>query len=142
MLNDNDSKSIESINNAKIYIYRGEKIAGFELQGIRMICLPQAYEIFLKNVISGLHTVHSKLKRLQIRLVICNIEQIRALRSLGAIQQGVNRCKLISYTDFDQLYDDCYKIHHRSGRRAKCSIEWDSKPNDMNKKQKCTSDRS
>ncbi|VDO39945.1 unnamed protein product [Onchocerca flexuosa] len=73
--NYNEIKPLESINNARIYTYRGKKIAGFELQGFRMICLPQAYEMFLKNVISGLHTVHSKLKRLQIRLVICNVEQ-------------------------------------------------------------------
>ncbi|MCP9258947.1 Dachshund-like protein 1 [Dirofilaria immitis] len=126
LLSYNDNKSVKSINNARIYTYRGEKIAGFELQGIRMICLPQAYETFLKNVISGLHTVHSKLKRLQIQLVICNVEQVRALRSLGAIQQGVNRCKLISCNDFDQLYDDCYKIRHRSGRPAKHSVKWEN----------------
>uniref|UniRef100_A0A915PYN5 SKI/SNO/DAC domain-containing protein n=1 Tax=Setaria digitata TaxID=48799 RepID=A0A915PYN5_9BILA len=132
----NDDKTSDS-NSARIYTYRGRKIAGFELQGIQMICLPQAYEIFLKNVISGLHTVHSKLKRLQIRLVICNVEQVRALRSLGAIQQGVNRCKLISCDDFDQLYDDCYKIHHRSGRPAKRSAKWEDVRNDKTDKQQC-----
>ncbi|CAG9539654.1 unnamed protein product [Cercopithifilaria johnstoni] len=140
MISCNDIKSIESVNNARIYAYRGEKIAGFELQGIRMICLPQAYQTFLKNVISGLHIVHSKLKRLQTRLVICNVEQIRALRNLGAIQQGVNRCKLISCSDFDQLYDDCYKIHHRSGGSAKRSLERLNTQNDMSKKPKYTSD--
>ncbi|VDM19169.1 unnamed protein product [Wuchereria bancrofti] len=139
--NYDDNKLMESISNARIYVYRGEKIAGFELQGIRMICLPQAYEIFLKNVISGLHTVHTKLKRLQIRLVICNVEQVRALRNLGAIQKGVNRCKLISCNDFDQLYDDCYKIQHRSGRLAKRPAECENTSNDKTKKQKYTSDR-
>ncbi|VBB33003.1 unnamed protein product, partial [Acanthocheilonema viteae] len=99
-----------------------------------------AYQTFLKNVISGLHTVHSKLKRLQTRLVICNVEQIRALRGLGAIQQGVNRCKLISCNDFDQLYDDCYRMH-RAGRPTKRSIEFENTPTDRNKKAKYTSDR-
>uniref|UniRef100_A0A0R3RL84 Ski_Sno domain-containing protein n=1 Tax=Elaeophora elaphi TaxID=1147741 RepID=A0A0R3RL84_9BILA len=158
MISYNNGKSIESLNNARIYTYRGEKIAGFELQGIRMLCLPQylsiiiliatslydlftfqAYQTFLKNVISGLHTVHSKLKRLQIQLVICNVEQVRALRNLGAIQQGVNRCKLISCNDFDQLYDDCYKIHHRSDRPTKRSVEWRNTPDDRNEKPKYTS---
>ncbi|VDO26582.1 unnamed protein product [Brugia timori] len=139
--NYNDNKLMESISNARIYVYRGEKIAGFELQGIRMICLPQAYEMFLKNVISGLHTVHTKLKRLQIRLIICNVEQVRALRNLGAIQKAVNRCKLISCNDFDQLYDDCYKIQHRSGRLAKRPAECENTSNDKSKKQKYTSDR-
>ncbi|KAK6101095.1 SKI/SNO/DAC family protein [Brugia pahangi] len=139
--NYNDNKLMESISNARIYVYRGEKIAGFELQGIRMICLPQAYEMFLKNVISGLHTVHTKLKRLQIRLVICNVEQVRALRNLGAIQKAVNRCKLISCNDFDQLYNDCYKIQHRSGRLTKRPAECENTSNDKSKKQKYTSDR-
>ena len=29
------------------------------------------------------------------------------LRGLGAIQPGVNRCKLIADSDFDLLYKDC-----------------------------------
>ncbi|VIO90898.1 Uncharacterized protein BM_BM1796 [Brugia malayi] len=105
--NYNDNKLMESISNARIYVYRGEKIAGFELQGIRMICLPQ----------------------------------VRALRNLGAIQKAVNRCKLISCNDFDQLYDDCYKIQHRSGRLAKRPAECENTSNDKSKKQKYTSDR-
>lgn len=28
-------------------------------------------------------------------------------RGLGAIQPGVNRCKLLADSDFDQLYIDC-----------------------------------
>lgn len=54
-----------------------------------------------------LHTVYTKLKRLEIAPFVCNVEQVRALRSIGAIQPGVNRCKLISCRDFDVLYEDC-----------------------------------
>lgn len=71
------------------------------------VCLPQVYELFLKSLVGGLHTVYTKLKRLDIIPRVCNVEQVRALRSLGAIQPGVNRCKLISCKDFDVLYDDC-----------------------------------
>jgi hypothetical protein len=45
--------------------------------------------------VGGLHTVYTKLKRLDIQPLVCNVDQVRALRSLGAIQPGVNRCKLI-----------------------------------------------
>ena len=55
----------------------------------------------------GLHTVYTKLKRLEISPVVCNVEQVRVLRGIGAIQPGVNRCKLISCKDFDVLYEDC-----------------------------------
>ena len=77
---------------AKLIDYRGEKVAGFTIDSNTMICLPQAYELFLKNMVGGLHTVYTKLKRLDIVPRICNVEQVRALRSLGAIQPGVNRC--------------------------------------------------
>ena len=36
-----------------------------------------------------------------------NVQQVRILRGLGAIQPGVNRCKLISPQEFDVLYEDC-----------------------------------
>ena len=39
--------------------------------------------------------------------VVCNVEQVRILRGVAAIQPGVNRCKLISPEEFDVLYDDC-----------------------------------
>jgi hypothetical protein len=97
-------------------------VAAFDIDGETMICLPQAYELFLKNLVGGLHTVYTKLKRLDITPRVCNVEQVcvhrrwthpsnrvqvRALRSLGAIQPGVNRCKLIRREHFDALYDDC-----------------------------------
>jgi len=77
------------------------------VDGRELICLPQAFELFLKHLVGGLHTVYTKLKRLDITPVVCNVEQVRILRGLGAIQPGVNRCKLISPREFDILYEDC-----------------------------------
>ena len=76
-------------------------------QGKTMLCLPQAFELFLKHLVGGLHTVYTKCKRLDINPLVCNVEQVRVLRGLGAIQPGVNRCKLLSDCDFDELYKDC-----------------------------------
>ena len=60
-----------------------------------------------KHLVGGLHTVYTKLKRLEITPIVCNVEQVRILRGLGAIQPGVNRCKLLGDNDFDMLYKDC-----------------------------------
>ncbi|GMS88586.1 hypothetical protein PENTCL1PPCAC_10761, partial [Pristionchus entomophagus] len=106
-------------NQVKVIEYKGEKVASFVISNVEMICLPQVYELFLKTMVGGLHTVYTKLKRLEICPLVCNVEQVRALRSLGAIQPGVNRCKLIAKTDFDQLYDDCTSSCNRPGRPAK-----------------------
>lgn len=86
---------------------RGAKVASFTVDGCELICLPQAFDLFLKHLVGGLHTVYTKLKRLEITPVVCNVEQVRILRGLGAIQPGVNRCKLISRKDFETLYNDC-----------------------------------
>ena len=94
-------------NECKIVEYRGEKIAAFLINGKTMLCLPQAFELFLKHLVGGLHTVYTKLKRLEITPIVCNVEQVRILRGLGAIQPGVNRCKLLADMDFDALYKDC-----------------------------------
>lgn len=94
-------------NECKIVEYRGEKIAAFMINGKTMLCLPQAFEMFLKHLVGGLHTVYTKLKRLEITPIVCNVEQVRILRGLGAIQPGVNRCKLLADCDFDSLYKDC-----------------------------------
>ena len=67
----------------------------------------QVFELFLKHLVGGLHTVYTKLKRLEIIPIVCNVEQVRILRGLGAIQPGVNRCKLLADVDFDALYKDC-----------------------------------
>ena len=94
-------------NVCKLIDYRGAKIAAFLVDNRELICLPQAFELFLKHLVGGLHTVYTKLKRLDITPIVCNVEQVRILRGLGAIQPGVNRCKLVSCKEFDILYDDC-----------------------------------
>ena len=94
-------------NTCRMIDYRGHKVAAFNVEGREMICLPQAFELFLKHLVGGLHTVYTKLKRLDIIPIVCNVEQVRVLRGLGAIQPGVNRCKLITPKEFDILYDDC-----------------------------------
>ena len=94
-------------NDCKLVDYRGQKVAAFIISGESMLCLPQAFELFLKNLVGGLHTVYTKLKRLGIEPLVCNVEQVRVLRGLGAIQPGVNRCKLLSVKHFDILYKDC-----------------------------------
>ena len=60
-----------------------------------MLCLPQAFEIFLKNLVGGLHTVYTKCKRLEITPIVCNVEQVRVLRSDAAIvtmEKMIERC--------------------------------------------------
>lgn len=109
-------------NNAcKLIDYRGTKVAAFSVDGRELICLPQAFELFLKHLVGGLHTVYTKLKRLDVVPVVCNVEQVRVLRGLGAIQPGVNRCKLISPKEFDILYEDCTNSSARPGRPPKRS---------------------
>ncbi|XP_036329065.1 dachshund homolog 1-like [Rhagoletis pomonella] len=101
------STSDPSANECKLVEYRGQKVAAFIISGDTMLCLPQAFELFLKHLVGGLHTVYTKLKRLDIVPLVCNVEQVRILRGLGAIQPGVNRCKLLACKDFDVLYRDC-----------------------------------
>uniref|UniRef100_A0A3P8T017 SKI/SNO/DAC domain-containing protein n=1 Tax=Amphiprion percula TaxID=161767 RepID=A0A3P8T017_AMPPE len=100
----------------------GVKVASFSVDGQELICLPQVFDLFLKHLVGGLHTVYTKLKRLDISPVVCTVEQVRVLRGLGAIQPGVNRCKLISRKDFETLYQDCTSASSRPGRPPKrCS---------------------
>lgn len=94
-------------NACKVVDFHGEKIAAFTIHNKTMLCLPQAFELFLKNLVGGLHTVYTKCKRLDIHPIVCNVEQVRVLRGLGAIQPGVNRCKLIADLDFEELMKDC-----------------------------------
>lgn len=91
----------------KMVEVHGAKVASFTVNGVELICLPQVFELFLKHLVGGLHTVYTKLKRLEISPVVCSVEQVRILRGLGAIQPGVNRCKLITRADFETLYRDC-----------------------------------
>ncbi|MFT7809828.1 dachshund homolog 2-like isoform X2 [Arapaima gigas] len=100
----------------------GAKVASFRVRGRELVCLPQVFELFLKHLVGGLHTVYTRLKRLDICPVVCTIEQVRALRGLGAIQPGVNRCKLIAREDFEALYSDCASASSRPGRPPKRSV--------------------
>ncbi|XP_037614022.1 dachshund b isoform X2 [Sebastes umbrosus] len=106
----------------KLVEVHGVKVASFSVDGHELICLPQVFDLFLKHLVGGLHTVYTKLKRLDIAPVVCTVEQVRVLRGLGAIQPGVNRCKLISRKDFEILYQDCTSASSRPGRPPKrCS---------------------
>ncbi|XP_056156625.1 dachshund b [Lampris incognitus] len=106
----------------KLVEVHGVKVASFDVDGRELICLPQVFDLFLKHLVGGLHTVYTKLKRLDITPVVCTVEQVRVLRGLGAIQPGVNRCKLISRKDFETLYNDCTSASSRPGRPPKrCS---------------------
>ncbi|CAL8299137.1 unnamed protein product [Merluccius merluccius] len=106
-------------NECKLVEVKGARLASFTVRDAELICLPQAFEVFLKHLVGGLHTVYTKLKRLDITPVVCNVEQVRVLRGLGAIQPGVNRCKLISVRDFEVLYSDCTNASSRPGRPPK-----------------------
>ncbi|XP_034464922.1 dachshund c isoform X3 [Hippoglossus hippoglossus] len=106
-------------NECKLVEVKGAKLASFTVKDTELICLPQAFDVFLKHLVGGLHTVYTKLKRLDISPVVCNVEQVRVLRGLGAIQPGVNRCKLISRQDFETLYSDCTNASSRPGRPPK-----------------------
>lgn len=105
-------------NECRMVELRGSKVASFQINNEQFICLPQAFDLFLKHLVGGLHTVYTKLKRLSIQPVVCNVEQVRILRGKGAIQPGVNRCKLITKKDFETLYQDCTTAS-RPGRPPK-----------------------
>ncbi|XP_012696128.1 dachshund c isoform X2 [Clupea harengus] len=108
-------------NECRMVEVMGARLASFTVSGRELICLPQAFDLFLKHLVGGLHTVYTKLKRLDITPVVCNVEQVRILRGLGAIQPGVNRCKLISRKDLEVLYNDCTNASSRPGRPPKRS---------------------
>ncbi|XP_030065415.1 dachshund homolog 2 isoform X2 [Microcaecilia unicolor] len=109
-------------NECKTVDLHGVKVASFLVDGQELICLPQVFDLFLKHLVGGLHTVYTKLKRLDISPVVCTVEQVRILRGLGAIQPGVNRCKLITRKDFETLYNDCTNASSRPGRPPKRSL--------------------
>ena len=106
-------------NECHMTTLHGHKVAAFNISGDEYICLPQVFEHFLKHLVGGLHTVYTKLKRLNIIPLVCNVEQVRTLRAIGAIQPGVNRCKLITKRDFESLYHDCTTSSARPGRPPK-----------------------
>ncbi|XP_051790348.1 LOW QUALITY PROTEIN: dachshund homolog 2-like [Erpetoichthys calabaricus] len=117
-----NSSSTSGNNDCKLVEVHGVKIASFTVDGQELICLPQVFDLFLKHLVGGLHTVYTKLKRLDIAPVVCTVEQVRILRGLGAIQPGVNRCKLITRKDFEALYGDCTNASSRPGRPPKRSL--------------------
>ncbi|OWF36508.1 dachshund homolog 1-like isoform X1 [Mizuhopecten yessoensis] len=123
-------------NICKLIEYRSAKVAAFVVDGRELICLPQAFELFLKHLVGGLHTVYTKLKRLDILPVVCNVEQVRILRGLGSIQPGVNRCKLISCKEFDILYEDCTNSNARPGRPPKRNPHLHASPETLEKLKK------
>ena len=55
-------------NDCRIIEYRGHRIAAFlsvattKHPAEYLLCLPQAFELFLKHLVGGLHTVYTKLK--------------------------------------------------------------------------------
>ncbi|XP_041111595.1 dachshund a isoform X1 [Polyodon spathula] len=116
------SNSASGSNECKMVEVHGVKVASFSVDGQELICLPQVFDLFLKHLVGGLHTVYTKLKRLDISPVVCTVEQVRILRGLGAIQPGVNRCKLICRKDFEALYNDCTNASSRPGRPPKRSL--------------------
>ncbi|XP_040599696.1 dachshund homolog 2-like [Mesocricetus auratus] len=103
----NSGSSNSNTNECRMVDMHGVKVASFLMDGQELICLPQVFDLFLKHLVGGLHTVYTKLKRLDISPVVCTVEQVRILRGLGAIQPGVNRCKLITRKDFETLFTDC-----------------------------------
>lgn len=53
-------------NECRVIEYRGARIAAFltsnKTPAEYLLCLPQAFELFLKHLVGGLHTVYTKLK--------------------------------------------------------------------------------
>jgi hypothetical protein len=72
-------------NQVRLIDYRNQKVASFTVDAKELICLPQAFEFFLKALVGGLHTVYTKLKRLDIVPIVCNVEQVSANREVNSI---------------------------------------------------------
>jgi hypothetical protein len=70
------ARSTPENNKVRLVEYRFQKVAAFKVDGKELICLPQAFELFLKHLVGGLHTIYTKLKRLDVTPVICNVEQV------------------------------------------------------------------
>ncbi|KAF3837450.1 hypothetical protein F7725_004914 [Dissostichus mawsoni] len=105
LLQHQNQNSSTLCSECKLVEVHGVKVASFGTDGQELICLPQVFDLFLKHLVG--------LKRLDIAPVVCTVEQVRVLRGLGAIQPGVNRCKLISKKDFEILYQDCTSARGR-----------------------------
>lgn len=83
-----------------------------------LLCFPQLVDYFLKDHVAGMPTIYAKVKRMGILARSCNLEQVRLMRSMGAIGPVVNRCKLITMEDFKRLYEDCL-LFRGPGRRKR-----------------------
>jgi hypothetical protein len=69
--------------------FHGAKIASFTIRGRRMLCLPQATEHFLKDLVGGPHTVYCKCKRLEIYPIPCNVDQVLILSRPGFLYSAM-----------------------------------------------------
>lgn len=61
----NQTSPYQATNECRIIEYRGARIAAFlsaKAPCEYLLCLPQAFELFLKHLVGGLHTVYTKLK--------------------------------------------------------------------------------
>jgi hypothetical protein len=87
-------------NEVKLIEYRDNKVASFTVDGKELICLPQAFELFLKNLVGGLHTVYTKLKRLDIVPIVCNVEQVHIFTYL------------LYLNFFEYIFNVCYTLNH------------------------------
>lgn len=85
----------------------GRSITTLLTEEEELLCFPQLVDYFLKDHVAGMPTIYAKVKRMGIIARSCNLDQVRLMRSMGAIGPVVNRCKLITMDDFKRLYEDC-----------------------------------
>lgn len=85
----------------------GRSITALLTEDEELLCFPQLVDYFLKDHVAGMPTIYAKVKRMGIIARSCNLDQVRLMRSMGAIGPVVNRCKLITMEDFKRLYEDC-----------------------------------
>uniref|UniRef100_A0A3P8RXK9 SKI/SNO/DAC domain-containing protein n=1 Tax=Amphiprion percula TaxID=161767 RepID=A0A3P8RXK9_AMPPE len=95
----------------------GLKVASFTVNGAELICLPQVFDLFLKHLVGGLHTVYTKLKRLDIRPVVCTVEQVRVLR--GSEPSTVYKVESLSAL---LRRSHCVPLSSRPGRPPKRTL--------------------
>ncbi len=65
---------MQSVSDQQVQLleYRGAQLAAFNAVGCGVLmCLPQAFKLFLKHLVGGRHTVYTKLKRLDIQPIVC-----------------------------------------------------------------------
>ncbi|CAB3990751.1 Hypothetical predicted protein [Paramuricea clavata] len=96
----------------------GKSITTLLTEDEELLCFPQLVDYFLKDHVAGMPTIYAKVKRMGIIARSCNLDQVRLMRSMGAIGPVVNRCKLITMEDFKRLYEDCL-LFRGPGRRKR-----------------------